>query len=293
MNNYIVLFGLITGSLPAIGQNPEPISRQVVYNFIHVYDTSLKEKPLQEKHQLLIGTSSSHYIKGTYVPQTMPALEQAASSGGPVRVVTAIPVATVIDPFVTAINVFQFPAEQKLATVERIGIKEFLLEGKLPVIDWKVTTTTKKILDYTCQQATGKFGGRTYTVWFTTDIPVQYGPWKLNGLPGLILEAIDEKQEVSFVATAINKGEEGQLTDFESSSYITTTETAVARAKKAYDENPVAAMQAQLSPGSAAPRLMFRDITGKSHSGAEAEALIEKRTAEKRKGLYNPLELAK
>ncbi len=292
MNRKFILIAFTLGSLNVSAQKPEPISRQVVYNFSHVYDTSLKDKPLQEKHQLLVGTTSSHYIKGTYVPKTMPAMEQSASSG-PMKVVTAIPIAMVTDPFVTAINVFQFPAQQKLATVERIGIKEFLLETKLPVIDWKVNSATKEILGYQCQQATGRFGGRTYTAWFTADIPVQYGPWKLNGLPGLILEASDDKQEVSFIATAINKGGEGQLTDYESSSYITATEAAVTRAKKAYDENPVAAMQAQLSPGSAAPRLMFRDIAGKSHSGAEAEALIEKRTADKRKGLYNPLELEK
>jgi len=292
MKNYIILLTLITSSLNAVAQKPEPISRQVVYNFSHVYDTSLRDKPFQEKHQLLVGATSSHYIKGTYVPKTMPALEQSAASG-PVKVVTAVPIAMVLDPFITTFNVFQFPAQQKLATVERIGIKEFLLETKLPAIDWKISTATKEILGYKCQQATGRFGGRTYTAWFTADIPVQYGPWKLNGLPGLILEASDDRQEVSFVATAINKGEEGELTDYESSSYIPATEAAITRAKKAYDENPVAAMQAQLSPGSAAPRLVFRDIAGKSHNGAEAEALIEKRTADKRKGLYNPLELAK
>lgn len=273
-------------------QKPEPLNWQIVYTFTHVYDTSLRQNPLTEKQQLLIGNSSSHYVKGTHIPETRKAQEQAAPTGA-VQVVAAVPIAMVNDPFYVTMDVFQYPAQQKMAKAERIGVKEFLLETSMPVIDWKLNTATKEILGYKCQQATGQFGGRTYTAWFAIDLPMQYGPWKLNGLPGIILEATDEKKEVVFVATAITKGAEGQLTDYESNSYITTTEPALARAKKAYEENPVATMQAQLSPGSAAPRLKFRDITGKTYNGADAEAQIEKRASDMRNGLFNPLELAK
>ena len=63
-------------------------------------------------------------------------------------------------------------------------------------IKWQLTTESKKIGVYTVQKATAAFRGRNYTAWFTTQIPLPYGPWKLSGLPGLILEAYDTNKEI-------------------------------------------------------------------------------------------------
>ncbi|MBU3814175.1 MAG: GLPGLI family protein, partial [Candidatus Bacteroides intestinipullorum] len=42
-----------------------------------------------------------------------------------------------------------------------------------------------------------------WTVWFTPDIPVSEGPWKLHGLPGLILQAEDSEHWFSFACIEI------------------------------------------------------------------------------------------
>lgn len=60
-----------------------------------------------------------------------------------------------------------------------------------PKMDWKILKETKKIGKFNCKKATTTFRGRNYIAWFTTDISLPYGPWKLHGLPGLILEAHD------------------------------------------------------------------------------------------------------
>lgn len=69
-------------------------------------------------------------------------------------------------------------------------------------IEWEIKGKTKKIGEFTAQKAVGEFRGREYTVWFTEEIPLPYGPWKLFGLPGLILETEDSEKmfEIKFVS---------------------------------------------------------------------------------------------
>ncbi len=79
----------------------------------------------------------------------------------------------------------------------------YILKEKNPQINWSITNTTKKIGNYICTKATTHFRGKDYTVWFTPKIPVPYGPWKLNGLPGLILKAYDTNRDIIFSAQKI------------------------------------------------------------------------------------------
>lgn len=66
----------------------------------------------------------------------------------------------------------------------------------IPQIKWKMHPETKRIGKFKVKKATADFRGREYTAWYTTEIPFPYGPWKLNGLPGLILEAYDTDREI-------------------------------------------------------------------------------------------------
>jgi GLPGLI family protein len=72
-----------------------------------------------------------------------------------------------------------------------------------PKIDWEITNDFKDIGGYTCVKAITNFIGRKYTAWFTMEIPLPYGPWKLQGLPGMILEAYDTNKEIYWYFKAI------------------------------------------------------------------------------------------
>ncbi len=77
----------------------------------------------------------------------------------------------------------------------------------LPRIDWTIRDSTRTIGAYPCQMATARFRGRDWTAWFTRAIPVPLGPWKLMGLPGLVIEAHDASGEVAFAAKNVRYGQ--------------------------------------------------------------------------------------
>ncbi|KFF28963.1 hypothetical protein IQ37_08265 [Chryseobacterium piperi] len=63
---------------------------------------------------------------------------------------------------------------------------------------WKLGTDKKTILTYECYKAETTFRGRNYTVWYTKDIAIPDGPYKFAGLPGLILEVYDDKDNFHY-----------------------------------------------------------------------------------------------
>ena len=44
-----------------------------------------------------------------------------------------------------------------------------------------------------CHRATGKLYGMQWTAWYTEEMASSAGPWKLRGLPGLIVKAEDSE----------------------------------------------------------------------------------------------------
>lgn len=85
-----------------------------------------------------------------------------------------------------------------LVSREFILNKPFILQEKLDDITWAIGTEQKKIGNFLCQKASCFYKGRNFIAWFAKEIPIHSGPWKLWGLPGLILEAYDELEVVKF-----------------------------------------------------------------------------------------------
>lgn len=92
------------------------------------------------------------------------------------------------------------------ADVFELMTRLFRLEENLENPAWKPGKERRSILGYVCQDASYKDGDKTITAWFTTEIPVSYGPGQYYGLPGLILAVeVDGKNEM--LALEVNLGE--------------------------------------------------------------------------------------
>jgi GLPGLI family protein len=100
--------------------------------------------------------------------------------------------------------VFKDFYEKRLILADNIGINYILISDTLSNFKWKITNEHQKILKYKCTKATTTFRGRDYIAWFTDDIPLQNGPWKFCGLPGLILKVNDMENKFAYEITNIN-----------------------------------------------------------------------------------------
>ncbi|GAB2528702.1 GLPGLI family protein [Spirosoma aerophilum] len=87
---------------------------------------------------------------------------------------------------------------KRIVSQQRADMENVVVDDTITPIDWKIINQFRTIGGMKCQKAEATTRGRFYTAWFTTEIPVSAGPWKLHGLPGLILEAYDNKGAVTF-----------------------------------------------------------------------------------------------
>ena len=186
---------LILLALTAKAQETDTARVLVHYKFTHVTDTTDRAHLYTENMVLLAGKSASVYksYDGMMADERFRKAYAKAAANSPDGNI-------MIDRSGASLRTqyFQYPNAQKLLTKDYVLVTEYLIEGPMPAIDWKISGDTATFGGLHCQKATGHFKGRDYIVWFCPDLPVHTGPWKLNGLPGVIVDAHDTENEVVF-----------------------------------------------------------------------------------------------
>lgn len=102
-------------------------------------------------------------------------------------------------------NVEKWIGENRLFYSDKLITEVYGYEETLERPAWKIETRQKEIAGYNCQKATANYKGREWTVWFAPAIPISEGPWKLWGLPGLILKAEDAEKQYTFTCIEIKQ----------------------------------------------------------------------------------------
>ncbi len=68
-------------------------------------------------------------------------------------------------------------------------------DADLEMPQWEITDETTVSRDgYNVRKAVADYMGREWTVWYTEEIPLPYGPWLFHGLPGLVIMAVDSEE---------------------------------------------------------------------------------------------------
>lgn len=131
----------------------------------------------------------------------------------------------------------------RLTHTEKICQDWFRYDEDMPQLDWEFTDSTTTVLGYECQGARCKFRGREWTVFFTEEIPLMDGPWKLHGLPGLIMTATDKDGHYTFECIGIKSKADRAITIYKV-PFNKTDRRGYYDTKHRYDVNPYAYFEA-------------------------------------------------
>lgn len=94
--------------------------------------------------------------------------------------------------------IYKDRSKASIITTDGDSRMKLALSENIAPQEWSILDDTCQIQGYLCNKATTLFRGRVYEAWFSFDLPVDDGPWKLYGLPGLILKVVDSEQTISF-----------------------------------------------------------------------------------------------
>ena len=97
---------------------------------------------------------------------------------------------------------------EKITVTDNISGYFFIYDDELKPQDWTLLEDTTTMLDYSCQKAKCNFRGRDWEAWFAPDIPIDEGPWKFYGLPGLIMKLEDTESHYSFEMVGLQQVDE-------------------------------------------------------------------------------------
>ena len=197
-------------------QTTDKVLARVTYSFSHLRDTTKRDQVHTEEMLLMIGRNSSLYTSAFNVAQAGEIKRMKSKSTA--QQGTFMSVSSTVRSTVSATaggsfesiamptltDYYFFSKTHKFYTKEQLG-RSYLVEEDAPEINWKTSNDTISFSGIVCRKATAYFKGRNWTAWYAEEIPFQSGPWKLNGLPGLILEAYDDSREVQFKFAGIDK----------------------------------------------------------------------------------------
>jgi len=200
---------------------------------------------------------------------------ESMNRGGPIQINTNTINNSGISSTGDSKEIFKNYPAGRITVTDRISASDYLYEEPKHDFKWQIEPETREILSYSCQKAVTDFRGRRYEAWFAPDLPVNDGPWKFSGLPGLILSVEDSNKNFSFQAIGIENSK--NPVNYPQKDYLKTSRGEVEKIQKKFSENPVSYMTNSMPGANIQVRTIDRD--GVERTGSEV------------KFPYNPMEL--
>lgn len=254
-----------------LNAKPVDTARFVVqYQAASIADTLHPEKREEESMMLKVGDKCSVYY--SYAKSLADSVLEADKAAG----VSQEVIMEHIKQYSSKVNaqVYKNYPEGKTTTLDALAASRFRCEEKTEQPEWVLHPDTMTILSYPCRKATCHFKGRDYEAWYTPEIPKSEGPWKLCGLPGLILKAQDSREHYTFVCTGIELSRDKSLILFNGADFEPINRKNLQKAYERYAADPLGYI-ALTSPQ---VKVTVTDDNGKPYQPKDMP--------------YNPIELA-
>jgi GLPGLI family protein len=281
--------GLLLLTITSFAQKADVAIGKATYELIHIRDTANRDKLYKETMALILGRNASAYRSITKQQQEEMMANQIANQVKSANDPNHLNLTITGGGAITSEEYYQYANDKKLYTEERI-INFYLVEEPLPVIKWKILKDTLSFGALHCQKATGHFKGRDYEAWFCIDLPFHNGPWKLNGLPGLILEASDIKREVIFKFNSFEDISKNNQIILPPADDIKTTPKDLARLKEARAKDPAGFSKASMGGANGKSRTTGMSMGNIEPSRIQSINIVKSPDANSRIN-NNPIEL--
>lgn len=138
-----------------------------------------------------------------------------------------------------------YPETGRSSFTEKLGLDRFVCVESVEKPQWQLCPdSSATILGYRCRLATASYKGRKWSAWYAEDIPLYVGPWKLCGLPGLILRAYDSRRHYVFDAIGIKTADEPRPIYYKGKGYEKVSRKDLNGLYRRYYSDPVGYMAA-------------------------------------------------
>ena len=282
--NYFLVFILINFPGFLLSQKSEPQKLKVEYTFSHSFDAKDSARKIETDVLLLIGESTTRFynarnnetayneffLNPPNIVFPGSATNSTSDIGQPIESIDIY-----VDPRGAFNEYFYFvPHEKKLVIIRHIGLRDYRVSTEIPKIDWEIHDDTKDIQGIICQKATGWYKGREYIAWFAPSIPFPYGPWKINGLPGLILESYDSSREIQFIFKRLDTAKDREYLYYEALRPVDLPEKDLYKIIDRFHTDPYNFAKSQYKEIVRNVNGIFIDLNGNYHSGEAGRKMI-------------------
>jgi len=125
-----------------------------------------------------------------------------------------------------------YPAAAQVTFQQKIMSLYYQYVDKDIDIQWYLIDEDKEVAGYQCKKAQCSYCGRDYTAWYAPEITISEGPYVFSGLPGLIMEIGDTKNNFRFTLNGFEQAKSAYPIYFYTKKVTETTRAEVRKIEK-------------------------------------------------------------